>query len=69
MAGDSDTKPVDTTDNHRIPFLIGVSGGTASGKVRSLNFVSITKKRVLMGAYCDGLFTLYFFSLKRKHDV
>ncbi|XP_020774541.1 uridine-cytidine kinase 2-A-like [Boleophthalmus pectinirostris] len=32
MAGDSDTKPVETTDNHRVPFLIGVSGGTASGK-------------------------------------
>lgn len=32
MAGDSDTKPVHQTDSHRQPFLIGVSGGTASGK-------------------------------------
>lgn len=36
MAGDSETKPGDQAENesnNRQPFLIGVAGGTASGKV------------------------------------
>ena len=36
MAGDDETKPDDRTandQNNRQPFLIGVAGGTASGKV------------------------------------
>lgn len=36
MAGDSATKPGDQAENEstsRQPFLIGVAGGTASGKV------------------------------------
>lgn len=32
MAGDRDTKPAGKADIHRAPFIIGVSGGTASGK-------------------------------------
>lgn len=36
MPGDSETKPGDQAENensNREPFIIGVAGGTASGKV------------------------------------
>lgn len=44
MAGDTETHLSDYAENNNVirqPFLIGVSGGTASGKVSTLHILSI----------------------------
>lgn len=61
MAGDSEARLKERDDSAHIvrqPFLIGVSGGTASGKVGTLDtcsdgFPEATAAR-LCGSSCDG---------------
>lgn len=58
MAGDTDSRLQEQEENGntiRQPFLIGVSGGTASGKVRVLDqiFLSFPSNLIPFGASDD----------------